>query len=110
MPPPPILPREPPMLLPPMLPRLPMLLEPILGGLKERLPPSKDRLPWKLLLLIPDLEKLSLLLLMALLPLKLRELSDDEPLGNTRVESILENEPDGAWRMALSMLLRKATS
>lgn len=76
-----------------------MLLEPMLCGLKERDP--------LLQLLLPMLPKLGLLLklrdpciaLLLFSPellFKLRVNPDVEPLGNTRVESILENVPEGA--------------
>jgi hypothetical protein len=100
------------MLLPPLkLLRLPMLLlDPMPGVLKEREPLLQLLLARFELPLKPLDPSKPLLVLIPELLLKLRVIPDIEPLGNTRAESILENEPEGAWRMAWSMLFRKATS
>lgn len=89
---------------------LPILPDPILGGLKERELPPKLLLP-KLGLPLKLLDPCNEPLLVIGEPLlKLRVIPGVELLGNTRAESILENDPEGAWRIALLMLFRIATS
>lgn len=89
---------------------LPMELEPIFGVLMERVLLPKLLLPrFGLLLKLRD--PWSVLLLFSPIPLvELRVLPREELLGKVLVDSIFENEPDGAWRMALLMLFRIAVS